>query len=185
MRLFKDIIEDIKKYKKFFIPIIIVIVLSLIYAVVNYSSLGIYSRQQKIDMLNSLIKEEKYNEAWSFAQKEFNSDEKLRIEEIIIGEKEHKELDIFENKMPLKITGVNLDDDTVKIRVKNSSNKEINHIKYDLYYYDTKYGSNEVIGIDTGVSDQSILSGAEVEINTNLENPGDAKFCEVRIREYN
>ena len=185
MRLFKDIMKDIKEYRKFFIPIIIVIALSLIYAIVNYSSLNTQRQQQRIDMLKDLLEAEKYNEAWSFVQKEFDGDEKRIMEEIIVNEKERKALDMFENKMPLKITNVSLDDETVKFRVKNYSDKEINHIKYDIYYYDTKYGSNEVIGIDTGVSNQSIPSAGIVEIDTNLENPGDAKFCEVRIREFN
>lgn len=185
MGLLKDIIKDIKKYKKFFIPVAIIIALVLIYVLWYYSPLYTYGYQQKIDKVNSLVQEEKYDEAWNFIQRAFNSDEILNAEDLVLDAQKKQALNMLHDEKPLQITNVNLKGDTLKIRVKNVSNKEMNYVKYDIYYYDTKDDSGNIIGTDWSNSSKPIPVNATTEIKTNVEVPRGARYYVVKIKECN
>ncbi|EOU1128390.1 hypothetical protein AB8I98_002347 [Clostridium perfringens] len=184
MGLLKDISKDIKKYKKFFIPVVIIIALVLIYALWYYSPLYTYGYQQKIDKVNSLTQEEKYDEAWNFIQRAFNADERANMEDLVLNTQKKKALEMLNNEKPLKIINKKISGNTLKIQVKNIGNRDIDYVKYNIYYYDTKDGSGGIIGTDWGNCSNPIPPSAMTEMESYVNPPTGAKYYTVEIKEW-
>ena len=94
------------------------------------------------------------------------------------------EQSVLKNDHPLEISDFDLNDDILKIIVKNIGNKEINYVEYNIFYYDDKQGEGNIVGEDLYNSNSKILPCEIVEIETHVKVPQETNSYLVEIKEW-
>lgn len=182
---FKNILYFIKKNKKIQIVFIFILIMILIYNIWYYIPLFIYNKQQKMNKINNMIQQENYDTAWNFIDRAFNGNEKIKAENMVLDAQKKQLTVTSKDTNPLDIINVNIDNGMLKLKVKNTGSKEINYMKYDIYYYSGTQGTGDIIGTDWSNSNNPIPSGAITEMETYIKIPDEAQSYLVKIREWN